>query len=214
MDYFKFTLEEDRIINVVVDSISRNLDFGMDLLDREGFDIKYKITQDGSNITLGYFLAAGDYYISFKDIYSIGSSDLPMVFSVNDYIVDKNENNNTWETSTEISLGDTITGTLFPSEDLDLFKIEIKDTVSTLKFEFNSLPTVENTYFRLYDSGKNKVIAQSIRTDSYSTSRELFPGIYYASIELGLAKSSEKIYNFVVTEEEAEAVVTMDDVVK
>lgn len=194
-DYYSFTLDSAQIVQIQIDSISQNLNLAVKLFNSDNIEIS-KIENTVDNQIYLYSLSPGRYNFAIFDSSNIKYSTKPYYFKLYKMKFDSNEPNNTIETSNIISMNSSIRGNILPGNDIDIFKINIVDSVN-LSITIDSIPMVLSLQAILSNSvGNNIVIEDNFTSPNFiEINKAVLPGEYFLSLsEKSKYSFSDELY--------------------
>lgn len=154
VDYYKFSITEKikAWITFTHNKIgSDNVFWKVSLFDdSDGEILKFDSTGENAKITSDSIrLPAGNYYIRIED-YSWSGSDYKFcVYSQTESVITENEDNNDYDTATEIAIGTSVTGNIQSQDDVDFYRFELPET-SSVKMNFaHEVFDNSNTFWKI-----------------------------------------------------------------
>jgi len=181
-DFFTFTVAENLIATISIDSISSQMGMALHLYDEDSTRIERFAINDSTRYSRAY--EAGIYFLELFDNNDDQYSDKPFYFSISEYTEDTCEWNNSTGSAYKIDLNSTYSGTIFPSGDEDYYRFTVTDLDTFTFFADNISSKLDGFEMRVLDSEGTRIerINNYPFNDTLTSSLELTQGDYYVQV--------------------------------
>jgi hypothetical protein len=200
IDFYKLKIDTAGLYFLTVSNISSSISLWIYILDKEGTPILPRLptSNDGSTISVGKLLDAGDYYVKLN-AGNYEYSNQEMSFTVMRDLVDTFEVNNTINTAYSITQSKCYRASIYPENDLDYFTFTA-DSNQVMRFQLDSVSSRITMRFILLDNEgmELKTITGVSSSQSMDIGYALKKGTYYVKLYAGMYESSQTPYRFLI----------------
>ncbi|WP_282118030.1 hypothetical protein [Maribacter aquivivus] len=164
VDYFKFTLDQDGVLEIKVNATPDNLRLKSDLLNVDCEEVFSETANNtGEGYTALYLIKAGDYVLKFSDSFGkVNNNDYSFSITLN--TDDVYEINNSCDDAADISIGNEINMAIYPEDDIDYFKFSTTEP-GVIKIDFYNVPENINLETVLRSSSDCIELVEEINND-------------------------------------------------
>jgi len=186
VDFYKFHVDSAGMLEVKMDQVPDEMKTRIDFY---GKNLNWITRKDASNAgdVLNWVVdlsGPSAHYIAISDLDRKARSDLYSFTATFRPALDSYEPNNQVGDSTDMELGQTITGYICPVDDVDFYKIQV-DAPAILEVKLEEVPSDMKARIDLYGKNNNWItrIDASNAGDAITLESDLAgPGIYYIAI--------------------------------
>ncbi|WP_073244024.1 hypothetical protein [Maribacter aquivivus] len=139
IDYFKFSVEQEGVLEINISATPENLRITSDLLNSECEEIFSETANNtGEGYSALYLIEAGDYVLKFSDFFGeANSNDYSFLVSLN--TDDIYEINNSCDNAVDVLIDTEINMAIYPEDDVDYFKFTTVES-GVIKIDLYNIP--------------------------------------------------------------------------
>lgn len=202
LDYFVLTADKAGVIEVEVSNIDPELKIKALVYNENQAELGSSSYSNGGNLTYNILVGPGKYYLLLRTgKYSNRTGRQIYKLKVSLNTDDPNELNNTFETATNISLGNITKGTIRTLGDLDYFKFTIGQE-GDLEVLVTNIDPELRLHALVFNTNQAEVGRSQFSTGGNLDYRlKLAPGTYYLLLKAGLYSYSHgtQVYEMKLT---------------
>lgn len=155
IDWYKFNVTSTGVFTFSLTNVPSEMNPYLQFYDSNQNWVESNITGGGQGqdaALTAEISSTGYYYVSLQDMMGMGASTAPYSFQASvTSSTDPYEPNNTFSTAANLDIDTVVTADLFPTYDLDWFKITV-DTTGMLIVQMYDVPANITPMLELYDS--------------------------------------------------------------
>jgi hypothetical protein len=200
VNYYKVTTDATGVSEIILSSIPTGLNLDITIYNANEVEIERdSYVPPGDSARFLILSAASTFCIRVQRSSGTPSTS-PYELRVNLDTSDTNELNNSFDTSTTLTLGETIKGDIYGQDDVDFFKFTTTQT-GVAEVTLSSIPQDINLDITLYDSSKVLIVRDSYVPpgDSARFFHLSGPGTFYLEVKRSSGSLTTTPYDLLVT---------------